>query len=76
MAGVRPREERTGRAGHRDADPRLQNSVAFDDAAHARLEARTIQRMGNDTDERFGGVARQPRVRIERDAVAHRREDV
>ncbi len=76
MAGVRPREQRSGRAGHRDADSRLQNPVAFHDAADARVEARAIQRMRDDADELLGDIARQAGVRVERDAIAHRRENV
>ena len=36
MAGVSPGEERSGRTGHGHADARLQNAVAFGDAADAR----------------------------------------
>ena len=50
VAGVGPREQRSGGARHRDADARLQNPVALGDAADARVEARTVQRMRDDAD--------------------------
>ena len=73
---VQPREQRPGRARERDADARLQDAVAVGDAADARIEASA----------RFSGcvmmpiscargVARQARVAVERDAVAHLRQD-
>src|SRR5258707_176077 len=56
MAGVRPGEERSGRAGHGDAHSRLENPVAVHDAADARVEPRTIQGMRDDADELFRSV--------------------
>jgi hypothetical protein len=53
----------------------LENPVPLDDAPGARVEARLIQWVRNDADETFGGVARQARIRVERDAVAHGRQD-
>ncbi len=71
MAGVRSSEQRPCRAGHRDADSRLQNPVASGDAAEAGIEVRTVQRMRDDPDQFFGDVARQTCVRIERDAIPY-----
>jgi hypothetical protein len=68
-------EERPGGARHRNAHPRLQNPVALCDPADARVDARTVQRMRDDADQLFRGVARQPRIGVERDAIAHRREN-
>ena len=74
VAGVRASEERPRRARHRDADSRLHDAVAPGDAADLRVEVRTVQRMGDDADQLFRGVARQAGVGVERDAVAHCRE--
>ena len=76
VACVRSGEQRSGSARHRDADARLQDAVALGDAPEASIEPRPIQRMRDDADERLGCVARQARVRIERDAIAHRRKNV
>ncbi len=76
VAGVRAGEQRSGGAGHGDADARLQDPVAVRNAADARIEARDVQRVRDDADELFRRVARQTGVGIEREAVAHRREDV
>ncbi len=75
VPGIRPREQRPGGAGHRHADAGLEDAIALGDAAQARVEARSIQRVGDDADQGLRGVARQPRVGVQRDAVAHRRQD-
>ena len=54
-----------------DRDARLQNAVAFGDAARLRIEARAIQRMGQRAHQLASRVQRQIGVRIERDHVPH-----
>ena len=75
VPGIRPREQRPGGAGHRHADAGLEDAIALGDAAQARVEPRSIQRVGDDADQGLRGVARQPRVGVQRDAIAHRRQD-
>ncbi len=75
VTGEDAREERAGGARGRDADARLQDRVALGDAAAGRVEMRPIQRVRDDADELLGGVARQARVGVERDAVAHAGQD-
>src|SRR5207249_3909218 len=75
VAGVHAGEERAGRAGHRDADPRLEDAIALGDAPLPRVEVGAVQGMDDDADELARGLARQPRVAVERDAIAHFRED-
>ncbi len=63
VAGVEAREQRSRRAHVGHADPRLQDAVAFDDAAGLGIEAGPIQRMGDDADQhawrhRAGGGCR------------------
>src|SRR4029079_491763 len=74
VAGVGPREERAGGARRRPADARLQDAVAFRHTPGDSVEARLVERMRDDADETPGRVARQSRVRVERDAVADRGE--
>ena len=76
VAGVGAREERPRRARHRHADARLQDAVALGDASRLRVEPRLVQRVRDDADEALGGIARQTRVGVERDAVADRRQHV
>ena len=64
VAGVGAGEQRSGRARHRDADPRLQNPVALRDAADARVEARTVQRMRDDADRAAFAASRGRRVSV------------
>ena len=68
---VQPREQRARRARERDAHARLQNAVAFGDAARPRVERRPVQRMGDDADQLPRGIAGQAGVAVERDAVPH-----
>ena len=75
VARVQPREQRSGGARERDADPRLQDAVALGDAARSRIEGRAVQRMRDDADQLPRRIARQARVAVERDAVAHLRQD-
>ena len=75
VARIEPREQRAGRARERDADARLQDAVAFGDAADRGIEGRPVERVRDDADQLARGVARQPRVAVERDAVAHLRQD-
>ena len=51
VTGIGAREERPGRAGHRDADARLQDAVPFSHASDRGIEARAIQRVLDDADE-------------------------
>jgi hypothetical protein len=60
--GEDAREARAGRARGGDADARLQDAVALDDAAGARVEARTVERVRDDADELLRAVAREARV--------------
>jgi len=62
--------------GHRHADARLQDAVAARDASGRLIDLRTIQGMARIADQLARGVARQPRVGVERQAVAHRRQDL
>ena len=55
----------------RRRDPRLQDRVAFDDPPATGVEARPVERMRHLADEPAHRVARQPRVGVERDDVAH-----
>ena len=55
----------------RRRDARLQHAVALDDAAGAAIEARPVERMRHRADQPARGVARQLRVGVERDDVAH-----
>ncbi len=71
MAGVEAREQRAGGARECHADPRLQNAIAFGDAADFGIEAGPIGRMGDDADQLPRCIARQPRIAIKRDAVAN-----
>ena len=72
---VQPREQRAGSARERDTDARLEDAVPLGDTATRRIERRPIQRMGDDANQLPGGVARQSRVAVERDAVTHLRQD-
>ena len=60
-------------APHRQCgrDPRLQDTVAFDDSAQNGIQARPVERMRHLADEPPDRLAREPRVRIERNHVAH-----
>ena len=75
VPGEDAREARARGARGRDADARLQDPVALGDAAAARVEAGPVERVRDDADELLRAVAREARVRVERDAVAHARED-
>ena len=72
---IEPGEQRTRRARECDADARLQNAVAIDHQTGLRIDQWAVQRMRGDADQRARGIARQRRVAVERDAVAHRRQD-
>ena len=71
MTGVGAREQRAGRARHRHADARLQDAVALDDAPLLGVEARSVERVFDHADQLPRRVARQARVAVEREAVAH-----
>ena len=75
VAGVHPGEERPGRAGQGHAHPRLEDAVALGHPPEVRVEVRAIEGMRDDADELAGGVARQPGVAVQRDAVAHPGQD-
>src|SRR6185503_4561903 len=62
-------------AGQSDAHARLEDSVAAGDPAEDRVEARSIQGMLDDPDQPARGLAREARVRVERDHVADGFED-
>jgi hypothetical protein len=65
----RAKPERRG-AEHRDRDARLEDRVALDDPAEARVEARPIEGMRHDADELAGRrLARELGVRVEADHV-------
>ena len=71
-AGEDALEERTLAADRqRRRDSRLQDGIAFHDPAGCGVEARPIERMRHLADQPAHGVARQPRVGVERDDVAH-----
>ena len=72
-SGGEPLEERrVAIGGHRGRDTRLQDRVALDDPALARIEDGPVERMGHRPDEADGGASRQARVRVEGDHVADR----
>ena len=52
------------------SDSRLQHRVTLDHALARRIEARLIERVRHLPDQPAGGLARQPRVGVERDHVA------
>ena len=53
----------------RRSDPRLQNSVAFDNTARGTIETRFVERMRHLADQSAHGVAGQPRIGVESDDV-------
>ncbi len=69
---AREQAHEPGSAGARqaDADARLQDAVAVDDAAAGRIEHRPIERVGHRPDHFARRIARQLRVGVERDDVA------
>ena len=71
VTGVDPRKDRARGARHRDADPGLQDAVAFRHPSRRAVDLRLIERVKRDADQGLGGVARQLRVGVERDAVPH-----
>src|SRR4029450_5092689 len=71
MSGIQPSEERPGCARERDADPWLEGAGSLCDAPQLGVEGRSIEWMRDDADQLPGDVARQARVAVERDAVAH-----
>src|SRR5678815_4168922 len=75
VPGEQPREERTCRARIRDADARLENAVAVGDPPGSGIERRPVERVRDDPEQLTCRVPRQPCVAVERDAVAHRRQD-
>ncbi len=76
VAGVEAGEERARGARHGHADAGLQDPVALGDAAEAGVEARPVQRMGDDADQLLRGVAGQAGVGVEGEAVAHAGKDL
>src|SRR5204863_2513956 len=64
------------RAGHRDADPGLEDPVALDDAPERVVNARAIERVLDYTDQLSRSIAGQAGVTVERDAVADARQDL
>ncbi|EGF32457.1 hypothetical protein IMCC9480_2462 [Oxalobacteraceae bacterium IMCC9480] len=58
-------------AGQAGGHARLQDAVALGDPLQARIVAGAVQRMRQRGDELARGIARQQRVGIERDHVAH-----
>jgi hypothetical protein len=55
----------------RGRDARLEHAVAFDDASRCRIEARSVERMGELAHQAARRVARQARIGIERDHEAY-----
>ena len=55
----------------RGRDTRLQHAVALDDAVLVRIEARPVERVRHLADQARDRVARQPRIQIEGDHIAH-----
>jgi hypothetical protein len=76
VPGVEAREKRARRARQGDAHPRLEDAEALGDPAQLRIEVRPVQRMRDDAHQGPRRVARQPRVGVERDAVAHAGQQV
>ena len=71
VPGIQAREARARGAGHRHAHARLQDAVALDHAALPGVDARPVERMLEDADQRAHRLARQAGVGVEREAVAH-----
>ena len=69
VSRVRAGEQRPRCTRHRDADTRLKNAVAVGHATDRGIEVRAIQRMRQDADQFPGGLSRQARVGIQRQAV-------
>ena len=76
FAGVEPGVTRAVGAGEADGHPRLQNPVPRSHALCRRIVLRTIERMGHGGHELPRGIARQLGIRIERDHIFHRGQDV
>ena len=74
MARIEARKQRVAGARERDADARLQDAVSVGDATDRLVERRPVQRMGDDANQLPRGITRQPRIAVERDAVAHLRQ--
>ena len=70
VPGIGARERRAGGARERDADPRLEDPVALDDAPQLGVEARAVERVLADPDQAPRRFAWEMRVAVERDAVA------
>jgi hypothetical protein len=70
---VQARVPGASRPGEADAHARLQDSVALGHDASRRVEARAVEGMRHDGDELPRAIARELRVGVERDHVAHRR---
>ncbi len=61
-------------AAHAAAHARLQDAVAAGHPAQRRIDARAVQRMRQGRDELARRIARQPRIRVQGDHVAHLRQ--
>ena len=75
MPGIEAREQRAGSAGICHADAWLEDAVPFGDASELRVERRSIEGMRDHPNEFFRRITRQPRVAVERDAIADCREN-
>ena len=70
LAAGEPGIERAPCAGERDADTRLKNSIAGDDAAELLIVKRPVERMRHRADQLSRRIARQLRIGVERDYVS------
>ena len=71
LAAIHARITRADAATHAGAHTGLQDAVATRDPALVFVEARLVERMGQGADELARGIARQPRVSVQGDHVAH-----
>ncbi len=76
LAGEQPAVARAVGCSQAHADARLQDAVAFDHPRRLRVaaETRSVQRVSHGGDELAGRIARQLRVGVQRDDVAHVRQ--
>ena len=71
IAGKDPRKGRARRAFQRNADAWLQDRVAVHDAFSILIESRLVERMNGCANQTTCRIARQLRVGVKRDHIAH-----
>src|SRR5688572_20236840 len=71
LARVERRQPAARRRSGTDADAWLQDAVSFHDRPRDRIDYGTVERVCDCADEAPGGIARQLRIGVEHDDVAH-----